>query len=335
MREEILSLLAGQKPNQLPAFSGLIHITAEGLQREGLAFHEVHQDAHKMALAAASTFRLTGMPSATLPLDLCTPAEAFGAQLKFYPDQEMRFPQVVSNFLFQSTREFNTQLNQYTEILHKGRLDIVYDAIRLLKKDIGMEAVISGMIPGPYTLLLYLCHPRNLFIEMKRDPQPVLDAVLHLSMFLSRLGAAYRNAGADFITIHEMGGSPGFLGPALFKQFVFPALQRLIAELPKPSVLSICGSIDKTIPLVAQTGANAISVDQTTDLFALRSALQDTFLFGNLDPVQTLANGTAGNIQDTAQSAIRAGVDAVWPGCDLALQTPLENLKIFLNSGKS
>jgi [methyl-Co(III) methanol-specific corrinoid protein]:coenzyme M methyltransferase len=71
MREEILSLLSGNKPKSIPAFSGLIHITAEGLEHERLSLNEVHHDANKMARAAASTFRLTGMPSAALPLDLC------------------------------------------------------------------------------------------------------------------------------------------------------------------------------------------------------------------------------------------------------------------------
>ena len=51
MREEILELLSGKKIDSQPAFSGLIHITAEGLAEEGLALHEVHKDAEKMAKA--------------------------------------------------------------------------------------------------------------------------------------------------------------------------------------------------------------------------------------------------------------------------------------------
>src|SRR5262245_51672211 len=103
MREEILSLFSGNKTSSPPIFSGLIHITAEGLEREGLLFHEVHHDAGKMAKAAASTFKLTGMRSASLPLDLCAPAEALGAELKFYEDGVYQFPQ-TSKYLFPSTK---------------------------------------------------------------------------------------------------------------------------------------------------------------------------------------------------------------------------------------
>jgi uroporphyrinogen-III decarboxylase len=126
-----------------------------------------------------------------------------------------------------------------------------------------------------------------------------------------------------------MGGSPGFLGPARFEQFVLPAVKQLIADLPKPAVLSICGNTNKSMHLLDEVGANAISVDQTNDLAASRAAMKNTLLFGNLDPVQTLAHGTSSEIQSAAQSAIYAGVDALWPGCDLLLQTPLENLRLF------
>jgi [methyl-Co(III) methanol-specific corrinoid protein]:coenzyme M methyltransferase len=325
--DELLSLLSGKSTSNIPVFSGLIHVTAEGLQREGLQLNESHHDAQKMARAAMSTFKLTRMPSVTLPLDLCAPAEALGATLKYYADDETRFPQVVSDFLFQSAAEFTVGLTENSEMLSMGRLKIISDAISLVKQEVGNDVVISGMIPGPYTLLLYLCHPRNLFIEMKKDPQSVVDAVFLLSSFLSKLGTAYRNAGADFITIHEMGGSPGFIGPPKFEQFVFPALKQLIFELPAHTVLSICGNTNKSMELLAKTGADAISVDQTNDLAASRAVLRDTLLFGNLDPVHVLAGGTASEIQFAVQAAIEAGVDAVWPGCDLALQTPIENLR--------
>lgn len=323
MREQILSLLAGQKSDKVPVFSGLIHISDEGLAHEGLVLHEVHHNAHKMSKAAASTFRLTALPSAALPLDLCAPAEALGAELTFFEHGETRFPQ-VSKFLFESAKQVSPGISG------TGRLKIICEAISLLQADIGNEAVISGILPGPYTLLLYLCNPRNLFIEMKKEPQTVIDAVVHLSSFLLEVASAYCSAGADFITIHEMGGSPGFIGPARFEQFVLPALKQLIAEIPKPTVLSVCGNTNKSMQLLAQSGANAISVDQTNDLTASRRALPGTLLFGSIDPVATLYQGEDATIRTAVRSAKEAGVDAVWPGCDLVPQTPIQNIKAIM-----
>lgn len=318
-RADILSLLNGSKLDSPPAFSGLIHVTADGLQSEGLALHEVHHDAGKMARAAASTFKLTGMPSATLPLDLCMPAEALGAELNYGGEG---FPQV--------RRAVMEEANEIRELenwrLETGRLETVCEAMGLVKEDVGNEAVISGMIPGPYTLLLYLCNPKNLFIEMKKEPQVVLDALFHLSSFLAKIGNTYRDSGADFITIHEMGGSPGFIGPAKFEQFVLPALKELHANLPSPRVLSVCGNTNKSMSTLAESGADAISVDQLNDLAASREVLKVKLLFGNIDPVATLWKGGEAEVRESLQRANEAGVDAVWPGCDLVPSTPIQNI---------
>jgi [methyl-Co(III) methanol-specific corrinoid protein]:coenzyme M methyltransferase len=331
VREEILSLLSGKKIDSTPAFSGLIHVTSEGLQSEGLTLYEAHHDAHKMANAAASTFRLTGIPSAALPLDLCAPAEALGAELNFYAGSEHQFPQPAKP-LFGSTTHLNKGYMESADFLNRGRIPVICEGIRALKDEIGAEAVISAVIPGPYTLLLYVIEPGGLFAEMKREPGVVQDALSHLSSFLTALSHAYRSAGADFVTVHDMGGSPGFIGPGKFEQFVFPALQRLIAEAPHPVVLSVCGNTDRSMHLLARTGADAISVDQTSDLTGSRSILTDTLLFGNIDPVMTLWQGEEVQIREAVRAARAAGVDAVWPGCDLVPQTPLAHLRALIDS---
>ena len=334
MRDEILRLLDGKKIASKPSFCGLLHITQDGLKNEGLSLQEIHHDAEKMARAAASTFKLTGIPSATLPLDLCSPAEALGADLIFYGDDDPQFPQ-VKKLLFQSSREIveNREL-EIRGLENRGRIELICKAIELTKKDIGDKAVISGLIPGPYTLLIYICKVQNLFREMKNEPQMVLDALSRLSAFLADIANAYAEAGADFITIHDMGGSAGFVGPSVYEQFVFPAEQELIAKIQKPTVLSLCGKMDKSLHLLSQTGANAISIDHTTNLISAREALKGTLLFGNIDSVETLWNGTKADITESVQRAKEPGVDAVWPGCDLVIQTPIDHLKSF-HQGKT
>jgi [methyl-Co(III) methanol-specific corrinoid protein]:coenzyme M methyltransferase len=322
-RAEILSLLKEKKPCGSPLFSGLIHITTEGLQSEGLALHGVHHEAENMAKAAASTFRLTGIPSATLPLDLSAEAEALGAVLDFSHDD--RFP-LPATPLVASVKDIVIP----SDALTRGRLPVIQQAIANLKQDIGDEVVISGMIPGPYTLLLLLVEPGRLFMEMKKQPDAVKQVLEQLSYFLAQVAHAYKNAGADFITIHDMGGSPGFIGPAKYEQFVFPAEKQLIQELPKPCVLSVCGNTNKSMELLAQTGADAISVEQTNDLAASRKILTDTLLFGNIDPVATLWQGDEAHIREAVRGAKEAGVDALWPGCDLVPMTPIQNLKAMM-----
>jgi [methyl-Co(III) methanol-specific corrinoid protein]:coenzyme M methyltransferase len=259
-------------------------------------------------------------------LDIYVEAEALGAEINFRENLEFEFPQ-VKKAGFSSVKELTTEITEGAEFFKKGRIKLVCEAIKLLKKDVGNDAVIGGMIPGPYTLLLLIVDAGKLFVEMKKEPATVIEALVHLSSLLAEVGAAYRNAGADFITIHDMGGSPAFLGPVKYEQFVLSAEKLLIEKMPKPRVLSVCGNVTSSLHLLAQTGADAISIDQTVDLAAARLALKDTLLFGNLDPVETLYRGDNAKIAESVVRAKDAGVDAVWPGCDLIIQTPIQNIQ--------
>jgi [methyl-Co(III) methanol-specific corrinoid protein]:coenzyme M methyltransferase len=327
LREEILTLLNGGHIDHQPCFSGLIHVTSAGLESEGLIFHEVHQDAGKMARAAASTHKLTGFPSVVVPLDLYVEAEALGADIDYHPNAHYEFPN-IKRAVFQSTKEIQVE---DLELLKHGRFSLVCDAIRMLKEDIGHEVVVGAWLPGPFTLITLLVEPAVLFAEMKRQPEIVHHALENLSTLLSQVGHAYHAAGADFLTVHDMGGSPAFIGPVRFAQFVLPALKDLIAGLPGPRVCSICGNTNASMPLIAEIGAEAISVDQTNDLAASRAVLgTKTLLFGNIDPVATLSLGSVSNVREAVARARQAGADAVWPGCDLALQSPLENIRTLM-----
>jgi [methyl-Co(III) methanol-specific corrinoid protein]:coenzyme M methyltransferase len=127
-----------------------------------------------------------------------------------------------------------------------------------------------------------------------------------------------------------MGGSAGFVGPSVYEQFVLPAEKDLIEKLPKPSVLSVCGRMDKALYLLPQTGADAVSIDQVTDVRLARGVLKDILLFGNLDPTETLAEGSQADVAEAVTGAKEAGVDAIWPGCDLVLSTPIQNIRAML-----
>jgi [methyl-Co(III) methanol-specific corrinoid protein]:coenzyme M methyltransferase len=330
MREKILELLSGKKIESQPAFSGLIHVTAEGLESEGLIFHESPQRCGEDGKGGGEYFQLTGMPSATLPLDLCAPAEALGSELIFYEGEEFQFPQ-VKKLLFESTSQMARPAPHWWRCrpASAGRIPLICKAIELVKNDIGKEAVISGLIPGPYTLLIYVCKVQNLFREMKKEPATVANALLYLSDFLADIGNAYLEAGADFITVHEMGGSPGFIGPAKFEEFVLAPLKALHGKLNGPKVLSVCGNTNSSMQVLAQCGADAISVDQVNDLAASRAVLKDVLLFGNIDPVETLSQGGDAEVTEAVVRAKEAGVDAVWPGCDLVIQTPIKNINLM------
>jgi [methyl-Co(III) methanol-specific corrinoid protein]:coenzyme M methyltransferase len=362
-RENILSLFRKQNLDYNPLFSGLISVTEAGLASEGLQFHETHRDVVKMARAAASTYRVSEFGSAVVPLDLCVEAEALGARVDFREDSKRAEYPRVEKFLYKGVEEFTAHrpgvlpgeiatpalAGSAREIAEKnnkensagsaisavkqGRIPMVCQAIKILKEDVGQEIVIGGYIPGPFTLLSLLVETGELYMSL-RKPGQVHIALERLAQFLAIVGNAYHEAGADFLTVHEMGGSPGALGPKTFESVVLPHLQVLFSELPRPAVLSACGRTNGAMKTLAASGADALSVDQTNDLVASRQEVPDVLLFGNLDPVGLISQGTPDDITAAVERAARSGADAIWPGCDLFPQTPLENLRALVEASK-
>ena len=344
-RNDILTLFNKQHLDAPPVFSGLISVTEAGLESEGLQFHETHRDAVKMARAAASTYRVSGFRSAAVPLDLYVEAEALGATVDFREGSEAaEFPR-VAGFLYNSVERFTTEtrsrgdLNNVSQwlrdsVVQSGRIPLVVEAIQLLKEDVGNEIVIGAWVPGPFTLLSLLVETGALYLGLRKSADAIHAALDILTQVLASVGNAYHQAGADFLTVHEMGGSPGALGPRLFESIVLPHLQVLTSALPRPVVLSACGRTNGTMKLLAASGADALSVDQTNDLAKSRQDVPDVLLFGNLDPVGLISQSTPAEITEAVASAVRSGADAVWPGCDLYLQTPLVNLRALVVTSK-
>jgi len=333
-RDEVLELLAGRWNGRTPCFSGLMNVTVSGLERLGLTFGEIHADPEKMAAAAATTYHSFGFESAVVPMDLCVEAEALGAQVDFRLDApRLEFPRVVAP-LADSAEAFKFEVP--SDLTRRGRLPVVVEAIRQLKESVGREIVIGAWVPGPLTLAMQLIDLKRLTADVVRAPEAVGRLLDPLTDLLTEVGRAYRAAGADFLTVHEMGGSPGFIGPPAFKNAVQPRLKRLIAALPAPRVLSVCGDTNRAITLLPECGAEALSLDQLNALARTREVLgQHVLLFGNLDPIGTLANGDETEVRRAVQRAIDAGVDAVWPGCDLWPLVPATNMQAMVDEARN
>jgi [methyl-Co(III) methanol-specific corrinoid protein]:coenzyme M methyltransferase len=333
-REDVLALLAGQQLSRLPCFSGLVSVSEPGLAQLGLTFGEVHGDATRMARAAASSYRLCGLESAVVPLDMCVEAEALGSIVDFRQGESAPAYPIVEQYAADSPEALELPSSP-EEILERGRVPVVLEAIRLLTEDVGQEIVIGAWVPGPMTLAMYLLEPDAIMASIVENSDFLKQRLESLTLILAEVAGAYREAGADFITIHEMGGSPGYLGPATFKRLVLPQLQRLVASIPQPCVLSVCGRTARALDTVSQAGATALSVDELSDVSLTRSELgRESVLFGNINPVDVLAYGREDDVGRAVREAAAAGIDAIWPGCDLWPATPLENLRAMVGAAQ-
>jgi MtaA/CmuA family methyltransferase len=330
-RQRVLATLRGEEVEPMAVFSGMGNLTVHGLKDKGWDFPQIHLDSHKMASAAASTYRLFGLESVVVPFDMGVEAEAIGCGINYYEDSEGILYPTVSEKVADSVEDWDLQLPE--KPLDKGRIPVVVGAIKELKDTVGDEVAVGAWVLGPYTLAGQLFELDDLFKKSFKKPDAVHRALDVLEDFLVDLAALYREAGADYMTVREMGGGGDILSPRMFGSLIQPHLRNVFAALDSPKILHICGDTNLIVDQMADCGADGISVDQKNDLRETRKKVgEEELLLGNLDPYNVLVAGSPEDIEAAIKDIIDSGVDAVWPGCDIWPDVPEDNMKTLVEA---
>jgi MtaA/CmuA family methyltransferase len=215
---------------------------------------------------------------------------------------------------------------------------VVLEAIRRLHDAAPNLPVICG-IAAPHTLAFELLGQQEADRLMTEDPI-LLRATLHKAKSWAIVYAtAAVESGADVITLIDPYASGDFLTAEQYREFALPFHRRTCQELEKlgiPVILHVCGNATSNLPLMAETGACGISIDHEVDVRLAKRVLSNkSAVIGNVNPNGALLRGAADEVERETRACLEAGVDAASPGCGLALETPLENLKAFVTATKS
>jgi MtaA/CmuA family methyltransferase len=211
------------------------------------------------------------------------------------------------------------------------------EALGRVVEALGREVFIVACLDQyPFSLAAALMGIGELMLKLSDDP-PLVEALMERCLeFGVAYGCALASVGADLLS---GGDSPaGLIGPQAYRRFAWPFERRLISSLKtttgKPVSLHICGQATPLLADMAATGADVLEIDHQVDLApACRIVGPAVGLWGNLDPVGVLAQGTPAQVERAACSVL-AAVNAAGhrrfvlsSGCTLAMETPVENLE--------
>lgn len=329
-KDRVMRFFAGEKVDRIPVFSGMGNITVHGLKEHDYKFAEIHTDARKMANIAASTYKLFGYECAVVPFDMGIEAEALGCEINYYSHREegILYP-TVKEPLAEKIDDLNIKLP--SNLADVGRVPVVTEAIRLLKNEFGDQIAIGSYVLGPYLVAAQVVDIGNLAKACFKKPDLVAKAMEKTSELIIALSKIYRDAGADYVTIREMGAGPDILSPRLFESLIMPHLKHIFAGIDSPNVLHICGDTNPIVEQMAACGADAISVEEKNNLGETRKKLgPDAMIFGNIAGYNMLAVGKPDDVDKAVKEAIENGTSAIWPGCDVWPEAPEENIKAMI-----
>ncbi|MGE5892471.1 MAG: uroporphyrinogen decarboxylase family protein [bacterium] len=333
-RERVLKLFKKEKIDRVPCFSGMGNITETGINKLGYRFAGIHLDAKQMADTAASTYKLFGYECGVVPVDLCVEAEALGCVINVYPHADGILYPTIKEKLVHKEEEMDIAIP--SNLATRGRVPLVKEAIRLLKADIGEDVAVGSYVLGPFTLAGQIMELNDLLkLSFKKADRvaKLLDVMADALILVAR---EYVQAGADYITVREMGATSDVLSPRVFKNLILPPLQKVIRSISTHSVLHICGKTNDIVTFMVEAGPTAISVEQKNDVAETRKKLgRDALIFGNFDPYNVLVTGTEELVRSTMRKCIDDGVSAVWPGCDIWPTVPPQNITAMMDEIQS
>jgi [methyl-Co(III) methanol-specific corrinoid protein]:coenzyme M methyltransferase len=292
---------------------------------------EAHHNPGKMAKLGSAAHRLCGLDNVSVPFCMTVEAEALGSVIDFH-EGSVRWP---------SIREVQvvdpSDLTIPEDVSEAGRVPVVVKAIRLLKGEYEGEVPVNAYMAPPFTSISsYLVDSISFLKWLRRSPETVHEFCRATIDTYVEIANLYGEAGADVITLHEMGASTDIISPTHFDEFVKPYISELTRRVKTPTVLNICGSTMAILESMMGCGAAAIAVDERTAIHDARSLVNAKKpgypIIGNIHAYEVIHTGPAERITGAVESALIEGVDMVAPGCDFWLETPTDNIKAFVDA---
>jgi MtaA/CmuA family methyltransferase len=219
------------------------------------------------------------------------------------------------------------------------------EAMRHIRDALGQEVFLVACFDQyPFSLACALMGIERVMLKLS-DDRPLVEALMErCSEYCVAYAMALAEAGADMLS---GGDSPaGLIGPGPYREVALPFEQHVIAALHArvalPVSLHICGNAMPILPQMAASGADVLELDHQVDIAAAcRAVGPEMAIWGNLDPVALLVQGTPGQVRrattDLLDAARACGHTrlVVSSGCTLALDTPAVNLHAMLAAARN
>ena len=174
-------------------------------------------------------------------------------------------------------------------------LPYVFEAVRLVRGELGEQAAVLGFAGAPFTLACYLIEgqPSREFPTAKAlmygDPPAwhrLMETLTTVTVDYLRAQIA---AGADAVQLFD--SWLGLLDPVTFEQMVLPYTRRIFAAVtPLAPTIHFSTGTTALLPQIGASGCNVVSVDWRLPLDDAWARLPHAVAIqGNLDPARVLA----------------------------------------------
>ena len=270
---------------------------------------------------AIELYKPDGIP---VSFDLQLEAEILGCRLNWAKENP---PAVISHPLSEGVSLSSLKVPKPKD----GRIPLVLQTTRELRVKYP-DIALYGLITGPFTLALHLLGT-DIFMKLFEDPEYVLEVMDFCTNVAVSYSEMLMDAGCDVIAVVDPMTSQ--IDPQSFETFVTPFVSRIFDFIRKKEKLSsffVCGHAQQNIEAMCNCRPDNVSIDENIPLdYVKEIALSKKISFGgNLKLTVVLLMGDADDAKQDALDCLDLGGAkgfVLAPGCDLPMQTPVENIQ--------
>ena len=263
-------------------------------------------------------------------------AEAMGSKIRYF---DHNIAQLETPALASLDEVDKAKL---VDVEKDGRLPIILEGLRLVKKELGDKVPVSGTVTGPFTIAAMVVGTENLLIGMIKKP----DKVKQLMEVITENNERY------IARMLEMGIGVGFADPVSttsllrvkqYKEFSLPYFQHNVDFIKKNGGgcgLHICGGSRKLWETLNETGIGCFGLDNIEDLEEEKEVLGPHMAIqGNVPPVDVIRLGSPQDVLRASRDCIRKAWDSpngftLTSGCQTPMDTPAENLQAMMDAAR-
>jgi len=270
-------------------------------------------------------------PDGIFPMmDLTVEIEALGSETNF---PENANPSVAKP-LITNREDLKILKGNWQGI--SGRMKVFIEVMEKIAKKYSI--IKGGYVIGPFTMAGELMGANDIAMQAMLNPELVSELVNFSLEVISEYANALFNAGADAIAVLEP--LAVILSPKKYKEFSLYPFKKLVSNLNnKPLILHICGNTNHLIKSMLDSGAIGLSLDSVINFKELKKTIpQEITLMGNLNPVKIFLQSTPDQVAGATKSLKESMKDTdnfiLSSGCDIPLNTPLENIEAFMKAAR-
>jgi uroporphyrinogen decarboxylase len=220
-------------------------------------------------------------------------------------------------------------------------------AIREVRRRIGEDYSVHGELYAPFDYFIELFGTEGGLMALLLEPGKSREIMERFAHAVATFAHEQIDAGVDAMKLSSPWTGQKFISLDMYRETIVPGqaiIAAACAERNVPIYCHTCGHIDDRLETIIESGYNGLECLDPPPLGNTR--LEDAierigdraFIKGNIDPVNTLLNGTPQVIEEDALRRLEIGMQArgfiLSTACAIAPDTPAEHLAILAELAK-